>query len=58
MDNYPIDFVIPWVDGSDKEWRREKNRYAEMEEDRNSEFFKQWCVNESMLRDWGTFKYM
>lgn len=23
----PIDFVIPWVDGSDPEWIKEKNRY-------------------------------
>lgn len=22
-----IDFVIPWVDGSDPEWIREKNRF-------------------------------
>ena len=23
-----IDFVIPWVDGNDPEWRREKNMYS------------------------------
>lgn len=23
-----IDFVIPWVDGSDPEWRKEKNKYS------------------------------
>ena len=26
MDN--IDFVIPWVDGSDKEWQNSFNQYA------------------------------
>jgi hypothetical protein len=25
---HPIDFVIPWVDGSDPEWIKEKNYYA------------------------------
>ena len=23
-----IDFVIPWVDGSDLEWRKSKNKYS------------------------------
>ena len=23
-----IDFVIPWVDGSDLEWRKNKNKYS------------------------------
>ena len=23
-----IDFVIPWVDGNDKEWQAQRNQYA------------------------------
>ncbi|MBE5999864.1 MAG: capsule biosynthesis protein CapK [Sarcina sp.] len=25
---YPIDFVLPWVDGTDPAWREEKNKYS------------------------------
>lgn len=25
--NKPIDFVIPWVDGSDPKWQNEKSLY-------------------------------
>lgn len=27
MDNTGIDFVLPWVDGSDPQWRKEKEQY-------------------------------
>lgn len=40
-----IDFVVAWVDGSDKEWIKKRNNYA------NSE------INEAQYRDWGIFKY-
>lgn len=25
--NFPIDFVVTWVDGSDPIWRKKKSRY-------------------------------
>lgn len=25
--DYPVDIIIPWVDGNDPEWRNEKNKY-------------------------------
>lgn len=48
--NGKIDFVIPWVDGSDPAWLREKNIYAGKaagDED----------VRDIRFRDWGTLKY-
>lgn len=27
MENFPIDLVIPWVDGNDSEWQAEKDKY-------------------------------
>lgn len=45
-----IDFVIPWVDGGDAEWQKEKNLYSgrktDEEDDRDIRF-----------RDWETLKY-
>ena len=43
-----IDFVIPWVDGSDREWQKEKQRYSGnlAQDDRDIRF-----------RDWGMLKY-
>ena len=50
MDRYKIDFVIPWVDGGDPEWLKEKNEYSgrktEEDDDRSIRF-----------RDWETLKY-
>ena len=47
---FPIDFVLPWVDGSDPAWIREKNRYlgqlAQSSDDRDARY-----------RDWGMLKY-
>lgn len=47
--NNEIDFVIPWVDGSDKDWISEKNKY-----DRSN-------INidngEDRYRDWDLLKY-
>jgi len=42
-----IDFVIPWVDGDDKEWIKEKYKYKERNGDQNDIRF----------RDWGTLRY-
>ena len=45
-----IDFVIPWVDGSDKEWAEEKSKY----DGSNGE-----SVNNSIsrYRDWDNLQY-
>lgn len=48
MDNYPIDFIITWVDGNDPEWQQEKAKYkGEKGDSRNSRF-----------RDWDTLRYL
>ena len=31
--NNKIDFVILWVDGNDKEWIKEKNKYSNLRGD-------------------------
>lgn len=47
----PIDFVIIWVDGSDPEWRLEKNKY---DPNVNEETF---ANNEVRYRDWDNLQY-
>ena len=37
-----IDFVIPWVDGSDPNWITEKNRYIEEDGDKRNQRFRDW----------------
>lgn len=44
-----IDFVIMWVDGSDPEWLKEKNKFSEKKVDVNN------AINR--YRDMGTLKY-
>lgn len=44
-----IDFVVPWVDGSDPVWRREKEKYQSQKIDDSN------CVNR--FRDWNLMKY-
>ena len=41
-----IDFVIPWVDGTDPIWKEERNRYCNNHKQ-----------DESRFRDWGTLPY-
>lgn len=48
-DNYPIDFVITWVDGSDPQWIKERNQYCEKSENESN--------GESRYRDMGLLKY-
>lgn len=53
MEDYKIDFVIPWVDGNDKEWQATKEKYWLAEgntphKDGN---------REERFRDWGNLKY-
>lgn len=42
-----VDFVIPWVDGSDPEWLMQRNRYCTPND----------CIEECRFRDWGILKY-
>lgn len=46
MDNLEIDFVIPWVDGSDQEWIQERRQFREDKSDDSVRF-----------RDWNILKY-
>lgn len=45
-----IDFVILWVDGSDKKWRDKKEKYSETPIIANNQDINRY-------RDWGTLKY-
>ncbi len=48
--NFPIDFVITWVDGSDPEWRKSRALYMQKDVDYEGN-------PESRYRDWGWLKY-
>lgn len=50
-DEFPIDFVIPWVDGSDPEWISEFNKYAPKEKRRETD------SSEQRYRDYGLLRY-
>lgn len=52
-ENYPIDIVIPWVDGSDPAWLKERNEYANKLRLSSTE-----DNTEARFRDWGTLKYV
>jgi hypothetical protein len=43
-----MDFIIPWVDNSDPEWRKEFNKYKAVKEDNTDEY---------KFRDWDNLKY-
>ena len=48
-EEYPIDFVVTWVDGNDKVWKQDKEKYAiESGVEGNIE---------ARYREWGLFKY-
>ena len=49
METYPIDFVITWVDGADREWIAEKSKYSGTK-DVDAEI--------SRYRDFGTLRYL
>ena len=40
-----IDFVVPWVDGTDPEWQKEYSKYSGKP------------ISQERYRDWGIFKY-
>ena len=50
MEEYPIDFVIAWIDGNDPEWKKEKARYAAALEDGSD-------VQDCRFRDWDNLRY-
>ena len=50
MDNSEIDFVLPWVDGSDPEWRTAYELYSSQEE-------KVFNKNGARFRDWGLLRF-
>lgn len=43
--NFPIDFVISWVDENDSKWISKKNKYKK-------------ANDEARFRDYGTLKYV
>ena len=48
-----IDFVIPWVDGNDPEWRSEKNVYCGNNKSSSSEK----DIRDERYRDWDNLQY-
>ena len=48
LDDYPIDIVVPWVDGADPAWRAEHDKYTASSTSDNSS---------ARYRDWELFKY-
>ena len=50
--NFPIDFVVTWVDGSDPIWREKKAKYSE-----TVDTSKKSMNSVKAYREWGTFKY-
>lgn len=50
MEKEKIDFVITWVDGSDKKWRLEKNKYLPEN--------KKISASDVLYRDFDTLKYL
>lgn len=55
LNDSDIDFVITWVDGSDPEWLREKNRYAAQEK---QELWSEWSMGDKRFREWGLLRYV
>lgn len=50
-DDYPVDFVVTWVNGADKEWKREKEKYLKLEG------ISAPIDDLERYRDWNIFKY-
>lgn len=48
MFEYPIDIVVPWVDGSDPAWQAERRTYRPTASSDNSD---------ARFREWGLFQY-
>lgn len=50
--DFPIDFVVTWVDGSDPDWRAKKSKY-----DSALTTSENIMNSDKAYREWGTFKY-
>jgi hypothetical protein len=48
MPDYPIDIVIPWVDGADSAWRQQRAQYTSDSRSDN---------DEARYREWDLFRY-
>ena len=55
MEEGAIDFVLPWVDGDDPEWRRECVEYASREATTDPDAGRN--SGEQRYRDWGLLRY-
>lgn len=55
-----IDFVISWVDGSDKEWQQKKSKYCKsaLDEQATAKKSKVGNTDEVRFRDSGTLRYL
>lgn len=51
-EDYKVDIVVPWVDGSDREWLQEKNKYLPKEKQIDID------VGINRYRDWDNVKYI
>ncbi|MBR6166794.1 Stealth CR1 domain-containing protein [Candidatus Saccharibacteria bacterium] len=49
-----IDIVVTWVDGSDPEWIKDKERFKN---DGQDSLLRSWNDSSARYRDWGLFKY-
>lgn len=52
--NEKIDFVIPWVDGNDVEWQKEKAKYENTIKNTDNKYIDNRNIR---YRDYGTLKY-
>ena len=50
--NFPIDFLVTWVDGCDPIWPEKKAKYSE-----TVDTSKKSMNSVNAYREWGTFKY-
>lgn len=50
-EDYPIDIVIPWVDGNNVEWQKEFRKYAGLGDERDDN-------SEIRYRDWDNLQYL
>lgn len=57
MTGQPIDFVIPWVDGSDPAWLEQKREYLQGEEARQAKAYGLIDAKDSRYRDWDNLQY-
>ena len=54
-----IDFVIPWVDGNDPKWKREKEYWAStLNPSGENDHFREWNQSDIRFRDWNTLRFL